>query len=206
MFRLYFCGNHLVLQSSFSQSLTFKLAELVHAVISFIRAPTYIATTPAPDSKMQTNNDLDSPTTYKIYKLRLLSSFRTDPTFFTSSNNNIVLLVLSLVVIVFVVAVFILPLMALNTSINSLVSFDAMSSQNTRKNKPALVMETCTCKMFLQFSLSLSSNSRQTKKIPAELFIYFKHFQKIICCCYYNYITFLQSKYEKVCKCIAMIG
>ena len=106
------------------------------------------------------------------------------------------LLVLSLVVIVFVVAVFILLLMALNTSINSLVSFDAMSSQNTRKNKPALVMETCTCKMFLQFSLSLSSNSRQTKKIPAELFIYFKHFQKIICCCYYNYITFLQSKYE----------
>ena len=76
------------------------------------------------DSKLQTDGKLAFTTTYKIYKLYLLSSFRSGSTFFTSSSNDSMLFLVDAVL----VTVFILPLILLKTSTNSLFSFPVMFS------------------------------------------------------------------------------
>ena len=76
------------------------------------------------ESKLQTNGKLVFATTYKIHTLYLLSSFRSVSTFFTSSSNDSILFLVDAVL----VTVFILPLILLKTSTNSLFSFPVMFS------------------------------------------------------------------------------
>ena len=108
------------------------------------------------DSKLQTDGKLAFSTTYKIYKLYLLSSFRSGSTFFTSSSNDSILFLVDAVL----VTVFILPLILLKRSANSLFSFPAMLSKVLKKS--VLVKEKFTCKTILMPCLCLLSNSTNT--------------------------------------------
>ena len=116
------------------------------------------------DSKLQTDGKLAFTTTYKIYKLYLLSSFRSGSTFFTSSSNDSMLFLVDAVL----VTVFILPLILLKRSTNSLFSFPAMLSKALKK------ISTREGKVYLQ-------NNIDALFMSLELFEKYKfaHMQKL---------------------------